>query len=68
LTAAAISAVALALALGTSLWSREGVERRAVLRFGHPYAVVAVATDSRRPAWHGVPVFSAWIADPCVAT
>ncbi|MEU9508966.1 hypothetical protein AB0D32_22120 [Micromonospora sp. NPDC048170] len=46
----------------------EGVARIAELRFGHPYAVVAVATD--RPAggatgpWHGVPVFSAWVADP----
>ena len=46
----------------------EGVARIAELRFGHPYAVVAVATDGRagRPTgpWHGVPVFSAWVADP----
>jgi hypothetical protein len=47
--------------------------RVAELRFGHPYAVVAVATDSaagrERPRsavspWHGVPVFSAWVSAP----
>jgi len=53
---------------------RAGVLRVAELRFGHPYAVVAVATDDRsRPLisasqtngpWHGVPVFSAWVATP----
>ncbi|MCI4067113.1 hypothetical protein MRQ36_32920, partial [Micromonospora sp. R77] len=45
----------------------EGVARTAELRFGHPYAVVAVATDERRDGagvWHGVPVFSAWVATP----
>ncbi|TNH29451.1 hypothetical protein FHG89_12375 [Micromonospora orduensis] len=46
----------------------EGVRRTAELRFGHPYAVVAVATDRRSDGttgpWHGVPVFSAWIAEP----
>ncbi|MFG1778052.1 hypothetical protein ACGFIG_16660 [Micromonospora sp. NPDC049048] len=47
----------------------EGVARIAELRFGHPYAVVAVATDDRpgggEPGpWHGIPVFSAWVADP----
>lgn len=41
---------------------RDGVVREAVLRFGHPYAVVAVATGGG--PWHGVPVFSAWVADP----
>ncbi|MEW2429533.1 hypothetical protein AB0877_16105 [Micromonospora sp. NPDC047644] len=46
----------------------EGVARTAELRFGHPYAVVAVATD-RRPdgstgPWHGLPAFSAWVAEP----
>jgi hypothetical protein len=43
--------------------------RAAELRFAHPYAVVAVAMDAagREAAddpWHGVPVFSAWVADP----
>jgi hypothetical protein len=45
----------------------EGVARIAELRFGHPYAVVAVATDRRSDGagpWHGVPVFSAWVGDP----
>ena len=46
----------------------EGVARTAELRFGHPYAVVAVATDTRTDGatgpWHGLPVFSAWIAEP----
>ncbi|GIE30390.1 hypothetical protein Ait01nite_034350 [Actinoplanes italicus] len=45
----------------------EGVVRSAELRFGHPYAVVAVATDERpaeQAPWHGVPVFSAWVSDP----
>ncbi|MFI7436030.1 hypothetical protein [Micromonospora haikouensis] len=44
-----------------------GVARVAELRFGHPYAVVAVATDRRGAVvgpWHGVPVFSGWVAEP----
>ncbi|MEH0935517.1 hypothetical protein [Micromonospora psammae] len=44
-----------------------GVARTAELRFGHPYAVVALATDRRGDRigpWHGVPVFSAWVAEP----
>ncbi|MFF5180473.1 hypothetical protein ACFY2Q_20805 [Micromonospora sp. NPDC000316] len=53
---------------GTVSLPPEGVARTAELRFGHPYAVVAVATE-RRPdgttgPWHGVPVFSAWVAEP----
>ncbi|MFC8846054.1 MULTISPECIES: hypothetical protein [unclassified Micromonospora] len=45
----------------------EGMARVAELRFGHPYAVVAVATDRRGDGtgpWHGVPVFSGWVAEP----
>ncbi|MEU8154765.1 hypothetical protein AB0B94_13950 [Micromonospora sp. NPDC048986] len=46
----------------------QGVARTAELRFGNPYAVVAVATDTRAGGvtgpWHGVPVFSAWVAEP----
>ena len=49
--------------------------RLAELRFGHPYAVVALTTGSGRgdgPAapvspWHGLPVFSAWVAEPAEA-
>jgi hypothetical protein len=68
--AAAVSAVAVALAMMTP---RPIPVRRAELRFGHPYAVVAVTVDppdqSSRPAgsagpWYGLPVFSAWVADP----
>ncbi|MEV4658595.1 hypothetical protein [Micromonospora sp. NPDC049301] len=46
----------------------EGVARVAELRFAHPYAVVAVATDKRADgatgSWHGVPVFSGWVTEP----
>ncbi|MFR9777633.1 hypothetical protein ACL02O_16455 [Micromonospora sp. MS34] len=42
----------------------EGIVRLAELRFGHPYAVVAVATDTAGGPWHGVPVYSAWVAEP----
>ena len=47
--------------------------RIAELRFGHPYAVVAVASQhvlppgeqyTRPGPWHGVPVFSAWVSEP----
>jgi hypothetical protein len=47
--------------------------RHATLRFGHPYAVVAVAGVQRnawaedRGVWTGVPVFSAWISEPSEA-
>ncbi|MGI5521298.1 hypothetical protein ACQEUX_10095 [Micromonospora sp. CA-259024] len=46
----------------------EGVARTAELRFGHSYAVVAIATDTRADGvtgpWHGVPVFSGWVDEP----
>jgi hypothetical protein len=51
-----------------------GLRRTAELRFCHPYAVIAVAADdsARRGGapsawsgrWNGVPVFSAWVAEP----
>jgi hypothetical protein len=66
--AAAVSAAAAAMAMTTP---RRGLIRTAELRFGHPYAVVAVTVDpGGRPGaggpgpWHGLPVFSAWVADP----
>lgn len=37
--------------------------RVAELRFGHPYAVVAVTVAEHGP-WRGLPVFSAWVTDP----
>jgi hypothetical protein len=57
--AAAVSAMMVALGVPVR---RPGLLRVADLRFGHPYAVVAVTTDSG--PWHGLPVFSAWVAEP----
>ncbi len=64
------------LAMATSRPSlRPGRRRDATIRFAHPYAVVAAGSDDqgfgdRGPApmaWKGIPVFSAWIAEPCDA-
>jgi hypothetical protein len=52
--------------------SRPGRRRVATLRFAHPFAVVAAASDDPRArhaspvpsAWHGLPVFSAWVSEP----
>jgi len=50
-----------------------GIERHVELRFGHPFAVVATTWDQKWSddagmlvpgPWNGVPVFSAWVADP----
>ncbi|NHO81878.1 hypothetical protein [Micromonospora sp. CMU55-4] len=57
--AAAVTAFGRATALPP-----EGVARVAELRFGHPYAVVAVTTDPAGGPWHALPVYSAWVADP----
>ncbi|MCG5456630.1 hypothetical protein PSH03_001531 [Micromonospora sp. PSH03] len=61
-------AAAVTAMFGLTSLPPEGVARTAELRFGHPYAVVAVATDARAEGvtgpWHGVPVFSAWVAEP----
>jgi hypothetical protein len=56
--AAAISALAVAAAARLPVAHRE-----VVLRFGHPFAVVAVTTGGAA-AWDGLPVFSAWVAEP----
>ena len=62
--AAAVTAFAVALAARIPALRRE-----AELRFAHPYAVVAVATDGDQVSpWHGLPVFSAWVAEPEDAT
>lgn len=73
--AGAVTAFATAL---SAVIRKPGVRRTAELRFGHPFAVVAVAAggikpqDSHRPVphspWHGLPVFSVWVADPTDAT
>jgi len=64
--AAAISAMAVAAAARLP-----GRHLEVVLRFGHAYAVVAVATAAASTAgntaggrWHGLPVFSAWVSEP----
>ncbi len=54
-----------------------GLRRTAELRFGHPYAAIAVAASNRdadtdsggewSDRWTGVPVFSAWVAEPSEA-
>ncbi|MBO0824048.1 MAG: hypothetical protein J2P27_09340, partial [Actinobacteria bacterium] len=44
-----------------------GQRRHAELRFGHPYAVVALVQDETS-RWHGLPVFSAWVSEPEDAT
>jgi hypothetical protein len=62
--AAAVSAVAI---MSSRLLPAPGPMRTAELRFGHPYAVVAV-TVADQPGhsgpWHGIPAFSGWIAEP----
>ncbi|MGC4896674.1 hypothetical protein [Micromonospora sp. DT31] len=57
--AAAVTAFAMLAGLPPA-----GVARVAELRFGHPYAVVAVTTDPAGGPWHALPVYSAWVADP----
>jgi len=70
---------AAATAIGIALAARvPGRRRQAELRFAHPYAAVAIATDPDRAGqdagegghgpWHGLPVFSAWISEPEDAT
>ena len=77
--AAAATAIGIELAMRPS-----GRRREAELRFGHPYAVVAIAGDpdgagqggtgQRRGGrgshgpWYGLPVFSAWVSEPADAT
>jgi hypothetical protein len=70
--AAAVTAFSVTLER-MALPSDSGITRHAELRFGHPFAVVAVADDDTwnpstrsfvRGPWHQVPVFSAWITDP----
>jgi hypothetical protein len=71
----AAAVTALAVLLSAQIQPR-GLIRTAELRFGHPFAVIAVATDDpegeerdpRPGPWHGMPVFSAWITEPEEAT
>lgn len=60
------------LAIATSAKvPRPGKRRTALVRFAHPFAVVAAAFDDPRDSgqaapsvWHGLPVFSAWVTNP----
>jgi hypothetical protein len=73
--AGAVTSLAIAL---SAVAQRPGVRRTAELRFGHPFAVAAVAADNATPPdshppvprspWLGLPVFSAWVTDPEDAT
>jgi hypothetical protein len=58
--AAAVTGLAVAMAMTVP---RTGLIRTAELRFGHPFAVVAVPAGDPGP-WRGLPVFSAWVAQP----
>lgn len=70
--AAAVTAMAIALSARPA-----GLLRSGEIRFGHPYAVIAVAAadpDADRESgdvwpelWNGLPVFSAWVARPSEA-
>jgi hypothetical protein len=62
-------AAAVTALVGLAAYARPRATRRvAELRFGHPYAVVAVATGTgdgtASAAWRGLPVFSAWVREP----
>jgi hypothetical protein len=73
-------AAAAATAIGIELAALvPGRRREAELRFAHPYAAVAIATDpagasqgggdrASHGPWHGLPVFSAWVSEPEDAT
>ncbi|HEX4528278.1 MAG TPA: serpin family protein [Acidimicrobiia bacterium] len=52
------------VSVGFSSPARTVPQRAATMRFGRPYAVVAVALDPDGGPWHAVPVFSAWVAEP----
>lgn len=76
-TAAAVTALAMSVKLGSALVSNTVLTRRATIRFNRPYAVIAVArneavdVERRRgirnmgaPDWANIPVFCAWVARP----
>ena len=59
----AAAVTTLGVRLAAAAFGGDGVKRTATLRFGHPYAVVA-AVESDESPWDGLPVFSAWVAEP----
>jgi hypothetical protein len=62
--AAAVTAMAVRMAMRP----RQRKARIAELRFGHPYAVVAASQTQASGPWHGLPLFSAWVAAPSSAS
>jgi hypothetical protein len=70
--AAAVTGLAIAM---SAPQLRPGYRREATLRFGRPFAVVAVASNDRgvppsdrmSSPWMGLPVFSAWVSEPAEA-
>jgi hypothetical protein len=70
--AAAVTGLAIAMSRPST---RPGQRREATVRFGHPFAAVAVVHDDRRALpsdrvptpWHGLPVFSVWVSEPAEA-
>jgi hypothetical protein len=70
--AAAVTGFA-AIAMARMRPPQTGIERIAKLRFDHPFAAVAVAGrpalpgSGQRSAFTGLPLFSAWVAEPVEA-
>lgn len=62
-TTTGFEAAAASALLPRSVTHHPATHREVTLRFGHPYATVAVTTNSGGP-WHGLPVFSAWVSEP----
>ena len=61
--AAAVTAIG--LVAGSMPSFHEVLVKRITLRFNRPYAVLACAARDLGPqSWRGVPVFSAWVAEP----
>lgn len=70
----AAAVTGLAMAMSRPLL-RPGRRRDATIRFAHPYGVVAAGSEdhwnrsggSAPRAWCGIPLFSAWVSEPCDA-
>lgn len=64
-TAAAVTAIGVSPTGAPPRSMSEVLVRRIEIRFNRPHAVLALAAhDDGPPAWRGIPVFSAWVAEP----